>query len=39
VPEQREVTTIDTKGAFLKAKVPDEMELIVKMGGELVQLM
>ncbi len=27
------------KGAFLKAPVPDNMELIVKMSGELAQLM
>jgi hypothetical protein len=37
--EQREVVTIDIKGAFLKAKVPEDMELIVKMGGELAQMM
>ena len=37
VLEQRFVTTIDIKGAFLKAKVPDDMELIVKMDGELAQ--
>ncbi len=29
----------DIKGAFLKAKVPEDMELIVKIGGELAQLM
>ncbi len=37
--EQRDVTTIDIKGTFLKAKVPEDMELIVKMEGELAQLM
>ncbi len=37
--EQRNVVTVDIKGAFLKAKVPDELELIVKMGGELAQMM
>jgi hypothetical protein len=37
--EQRDVATIDIKGAFLKAKVPEDMELIVKMEGELAQLM
>jgi hypothetical protein len=37
--EQRNVVTIDIKGAFLKAKVPDEMDLIVKMDGELAELM
>jgi hypothetical protein len=33
--EHRYVATIDIKGAFLKAKVPDNMELVVKMDGEL----
>jgi len=33
--EGRYVATIDIKGAFLKAKVPDNMELIIKMDGEL----
>jgi hypothetical protein len=37
VLEQRFVATIDIKGAFLKAKVPNDMELIVKMYGELAQ--
>jgi hypothetical protein len=37
--EGRFVATVDIKGAFLKAKVPDDMELMVKMTGELVQLM
>jgi len=32
------VATVDIKGAFLKAKVPDYMELMVKMTGELAQL-
>lgn len=36
--EQSNVMTIDIKGAFLKAKVPDDMELIVKMDGELADL-
>lgn len=36
--EGREVFTIDIKGAFLKAKVPEDMELIVKMDGELAKL-
>ncbi len=30
---------VDIKGAFLKAKVPDELELIVEMSGELMNLM
>jgi hypothetical protein len=29
---------IDIKGAFLKAHVPDDLELIVKMEGELAEL-
>jgi hypothetical protein len=37
--EKRNVVTIDIKGAFLKAKVPEDMELIVKMDGELAELM
>ncbi len=37
--EKRNIVTIDIKGAFLKAKVPDDMELIVKMDGELAELM
>jgi hypothetical protein len=31
--------TIDIKGAFLKAKVPQELELIVKLDGELAVLL
>jgi len=31
----RHIVTIDIKGAFLKAKVPDDLEMIVKMTGEL----
>jgi hypothetical protein len=37
--EGRHVVTVDIKGAFLEAKVPDDMELIVKMTGELAQIM
>jgi hypothetical protein len=29
-----EVTTIDIKGAFLKARVPEDLDLIVKMEGD-----
>ncbi len=36
--EGREVVTIDIKEAFLKAKVPDEMELIIRMDGDLAIL-
>ncbi len=36
---QRNVVTLDIKGEFLKAKVPDDMELIVKMEGKLAELM
>ncbi len=36
--EQRDVITIDIKGAFLKAKVPEDMELVVKMDEELADL-
>lgn len=36
--EGKEVVTIDIKGAFLKAKVPDEMELIIRMDGDLAIL-
>jgi hypothetical protein len=32
--EGRYVTTVDIKGAFLKAKVPEDLELLVKMDGE-----
>jgi hypothetical protein len=35
----RHVATVDIKGAFQKAKVREEMELIVKMSGELLQIM
>jgi hypothetical protein len=34
----REVSTIDIKGAFLKAKVPEDMDLVVRMDGELAEL-
>jgi len=37
--EGRYVATVDIKVAFLKAKVPNNMELIVKMTGELAQIM
>lgn len=37
--EHQEVVTVDIKRAFLKAKVPEHMDLIVKMGGELAELM
>ncbi len=37
--EKRHVRTVDIKGAFLKAKVPDDLELIVKMEGDLAILM
>lgn len=37
--ERRKVVTVGIKGAFLKAKVPDNMELIVRMDGELAELM
>jgi len=37
--EGKHVITIDIKGAFLKAKVPDNLELMVKMTGELAQIM
>jgi hypothetical protein len=33
------VATVDIKGAFLKAKVPNNMELIVKITGELAKIM
>ena len=35
--EKRYVATINIKGAFLKANVPDDLELIVKMDGELAK--
>jgi hypothetical protein len=37
--EGRHVATVDIKGAFLKAPVPEDLELIVKMTGELAKLM
>jgi hypothetical protein len=37
--EGRHVVTVDIKGAFLKASVPGDLELIVKMTGEMAQLM
>jgi len=37
--EGRCVATVDIKVPFLKAKVPNNMELIVKMTGELAQIM
>jgi hypothetical protein len=37
--EGRHVCTVDIKGAFLKAKVPEDLELIVKMDGQLAELM
>jgi hypothetical protein len=37
--EKRHVRTVDIKGPFLKAKVPDDLELIVKMEGDLAILM
>lgn len=37
--EGRDVTTVDIKGAFLKAKVPEDLELIVKMDGEMANLL
>jgi type II secretory pathway component PulC len=37
--EGRHVVTVDIKGAFLKAKVPDHMDLIVKVSGDLMMLM
>jgi len=39
VHEGRYVATVDIKGASLKGKAPDNMELIVKMTGELSQIM
>lgn len=35
--ESRYIATVDIKGAFLKAKVPENMELIVKMDGGLAE--
>jgi hypothetical protein len=37
--EGRSVATVDNKGAFLKAKVPENLMLMVKMTGELADLM
>jgi hypothetical protein len=37
--ERRHVWTVDIKGAFLKVKVPEDLELIVKMDGQLAELM
>jgi hypothetical protein len=37
--EWRHVVTIDIKEAFFKAKVPEDLELIVKMEGEMAELM
>lgn len=37
--EGRHVATVDIKGPFLKAEVPEQLELIVKMTGELAELM
>jgi hypothetical protein len=37
--EGRHIVTIGIKGVFLKAKVSEEMELILKMSGELAQIM
>jgi hypothetical protein len=36
--EKRHVVMVDIKGALLKAHVPDDLELIVKMEGELAKL-
>jgi hypothetical protein len=36
--EKQHVVTIDIKGAFLKANVPEDLELIVRMEGELAEL-
>jgi hypothetical protein len=37
--EKRHVRVIDIKGAFLKAKVPENLELLVNREGQLVQMM
>jgi hypothetical protein len=37
--EGRHIMTVDIKGAFLKAKVLENMELMVKMTGEPAQIM
>jgi hypothetical protein len=36
--EGRYVTTVDIKGAFLKARAPKDLELLVKMDGELASI-
>jgi hypothetical protein len=36
--EGRSVTTVDIKGAFIKAQVTEELELLVKMDGELAEI-
>jgi hypothetical protein len=36
--EGREIITIDIKGAFLKAHVPKDLDLIVKMDGDLARV-
>ncbi len=33
------MATVDIKGAFLKAPVPEDLELVVKMTGEMAQMM
>jgi hypothetical protein len=37
--KKRNFVTIDMNGAFLKAKIPEDVKLIVKMEGELAELM
>jgi len=37
--ESHHVRTVDIKGAFLRAKVPEDMKRIVKMEGDLVILL
>jgi hypothetical protein len=37
--KRRHVRTVDIKGAFLKAKGPEHLELIVKMNGDLAEMM
>jgi hypothetical protein len=36
--EGRDIISIDIKGAFLKANVPKELDLIVKMDGDLARI-
>jgi hypothetical protein len=36
--EGHDIITIDIKGAFLKANVPNELDLIVKMDGDLARI-